>query len=194
MRAGRHCWRRNVERVGDMPVQVVEYDPAWPEKFREQREVLGPLIGRWLHDPVEHVGSTAVPGLAAKPIIDIAAPVVSLREARAALSVLERDGWWFWPDDPNRWWRLWLLRPRPQVRTHHLYLIEHDDPHLLELRAFRDRLRADSALRSQYAELKVTLAQKYRGDRDVYTAAKSEFVRGVLAGCGLQIQPRTTSQ
>jgi GrpB-like predicted nucleotidyltransferase (UPF0157 family) len=177
-----------------MPVQVVEYDPAWPEKFREQREVLGPLIGRWLHDPVEHVGSTAVPGLAAKPIIDIAAPVVSLREARAALSVLERGGWCFWPDDPNRWWRLWLLRPRPQARTHHLYLIEHDDPHLLELRAFRDRLRADSALRSQYAELKVILAQKYRGDRDAYTAAKSEFVRGVLAGCGLQIQPRTASE
>jgi GrpB-like predicted nucleotidyltransferase (UPF0157 family) len=174
-----------------MPVQIAGYDPAWPQMFREQREVLESLLARWLHDPVEHVGSTAVPGLAAKPIIDIAAPVVSLREARGALSVLVRSGWWLWSNDPNRWWRLWFLRPRPQARTHHLYLIAHDDPHLFELIVFRDQLRADAALRSQYAELKVVLAQRYRNDRDAYTGAKSEFVRGVLAGCGLQIEPRT---
>jgi GrpB-like predicted nucleotidyltransferase (UPF0157 family) len=177
--------------MGDMSVQIAEYDPVWPQKFLEQRDHLDELLKPWLRSPVEHVGSTAVPGLSAKPIIDIAAPVTSLDDAQGARSVLEQSAWWYWPNDPNRSWRLWFLHPRPEARTHHLYLIQHDDPHLQELLAFRDRLRTDAVLRRRYAELKTKLAQAHRDDRNGYTAAKTEFVAHVLSMGGLQMQPRT---
>jgi GrpB-like predicted nucleotidyltransferase (UPF0157 family) len=177
--------------VGDTTVQISEYDPAWPQRFVEQRLQLAISLRPWLHGQVEHVGSTAVPGLPAKPIIDIAAPVTSFTEAHDAIAALAQDDWLYWPADPNTSWRLWFLHPRPEARTHHLYLIEHDDPHLQELVAFRDRLRCDNRLRERYAELKQSLAQAYRHDRDAYTAAKTDFVAIVLRHCGMELLPRT---
>jgi GrpB-like predicted nucleotidyltransferase (UPF0157 family)/GNAT superfamily N-acetyltransferase len=159
--------------------------------FAEQRDQLETSLQPWLRGPVQHVGSTAVPGLAAKPIVDVAAPVGSLVEARRAIPILERAGWLYWPSDPNSSWRLWFLRPQPESRTHHLYLIEHDDPHLLELTAFRDLLRSDSMTRESYAAFKQQLAQQYRIDREGYTAAKTSFVTEILQQAGIEMQPRT---
>jgi GrpB-like predicted nucleotidyltransferase (UPF0157 family) len=173
-------------------VQVTNYDVAWPGRFAEQRDQLETSLQPWLHGPVEHVGSTAVPDLAAKPIIDIAAPVRSMVEAHRAIPVLEQAGWWYWPSDPNGSWRLWFLRPRPETRTHHLYLIQHDDPHLRELIAFRDRLRTDGQARKHYAALKMLLAQSHRTDRDAYTAAKAPFVIKLLQQTGMEMEPRAT--
>jgi GrpB-like predicted nucleotidyltransferase (UPF0157 family) len=81
----------------------------------EQRAQLETILEPWLHGPIQHVGSTAVPGLAAKPIVDIAAPIRSLVEARHAIPVLERAGWLYWPSDPISSWRLWFLRPQPET-------------------------------------------------------------------------------
>jgi GrpB-like predicted nucleotidyltransferase (UPF0157 family) len=168
----------------DMPVEIVEYDPNWHELFTEQRDRLAALLRPWLAACPEHVGSTAVPGLAAKPIIDILAPVRSLCDAQRATEPLEDDGWLHWADDPSRSWRLWFLRPRPEARTHHLYLIENDDLHAGRIRAFRDCLRADDALRDEYEKLKRRLAENYRRDRDAYTYAKADFVERVLRSAG----------
>jgi GrpB-like predicted nucleotidyltransferase (UPF0157 family) len=180
--------------VGDAPVHVTNYDTAWPGRFAEQRDQLELSLRPWLYGPAEHVGSTAVPDLAAKPIIDIAAPVRSLAEAHRAIPVLEQAGWWYWPSDPNGSWRLWFLRPRPETRTHHLYLIQHDDPHLMELIAFRDRLRTHGPTREQYAELKTLLAQRYRTDRVAYTAAKTNFVIKLLRQIGTEMEPRAKAE
>jgi GrpB-like predicted nucleotidyltransferase (UPF0157 family) len=163
-----------------MPVDIVEYDPAWQQEFAEQRNRLMILLRGWLAEPVEHVGSTAVPGLASKPIVDILAPVTSLVEAREAVSVLEEDRWLHWPTDPNRSWRLWFLRPQPDARAHHLYLIQYDDPHVRELRAFRDVLRANDALRDRYEALKRNLAKAFRDDREAYSRAKARFIYNTL--------------
>ena len=92
--------------------------------------------------------------------------------------------------DPNASWRAWFLRPHPERRTHHLYLIQHDDVHLRELLAFRDRLRADAELRDRYAELKRILAERHSDDREAYTAAKAEFVAESLLEAGITPQPR----
>jgi GrpB-like predicted nucleotidyltransferase (UPF0157 family) len=180
--------------VGDTAVQITRYNTAWPGRFAEQRDQLEVSLASWLYGPIEHVGSTAVPGLAAKPIIDMAAPVRSLLEARRAIPVLEQAGWRYWPSDPNGSWRLWFLRPQPETRTHHLYLIQHDDAHLQELTAFRDRLCTDASARQQYAELKVLLAQRYKKDRDAYTAAKTPFVIRLLKQTGIDMEPRTKSE
>jgi GrpB-like predicted nucleotidyltransferase (UPF0157 family) len=166
-----------------MPVEVVEYDPTWQHEFAEQRDRLKILLRGWLGEPVEHVGSTAVPGLASKPIVDILAPVTSLTDARGAVSILQQDGWLHWPADPNKSWRLWFLRPQPAARTHHLYLIQYDDPHVGELRIFRDALRADDALRDRYQALKRRLAKEFRDDREAYTNAKADFIDNTVA-CG----------
>lgn len=176
-----------------MAVQIAGYDARWPQKFVERRDQLAISLQSWLDGPIEHVGSTAVPGLPAKPIVDMAAPVKSLAEARQAIAVLEQVGWRYWPSDPNNSWRLWFLYPRPEARTHHLYLIEHDDPHLHELHAFRDRLRRDGRSREQYADLKYALAQSYRDDRDAYTAAKTDFVAKILQQDGISMLPRATT-
>lgn len=171
-------------------MQVCKYDAGWPQTFVERRDRLAIRLQPWLAGEIEHVGSTAVPGLAAKPVVDIAAPVRSLTDAHDARALLEQDGWRYWPDDPNGSWRLWFLRPRPQARTHHLYLIERDDPHLHELLAFRDLLRADDDLRQRYAELKQVLARAYRLDRTAYTAAKADFVATALRRVGIDMLPR----
>lgn len=174
----------------DQPVHVVPYDPAWPAQFADQRDRTSTLLTPWLAAAVEHIGSTAVAGMPAKPVVDVLALVRSLDEARAAVPALEADGWLFWPDDPCRHYRLWFLRPRPDARTHHLQVVEHGHPHARALLAFRDALRADPGLRKDYADLKKHLSGEHRGNRNAYTNAKSDFVEQVLHSAGIQPLPR----
>ena len=149
----------------DQSIDLVAYDPTWPGRFAEQRMRLAALLKPWLAGEIEHVGSTAVPGLRSKPIVDILVPVQSLAASRTAIPILEKGGWLFWPDDPNDNYRLWFLRPSPSVRTHHLQVIQHDHPNLRALIAFRDALRQDPQLRMAYSSLKEDLAGKYQSDR-----------------------------
>ena len=169
----------------DQPVAIVGHDPGWPDRFAEQRPVVEELLQPWLAGPVQHIGSTAVPGLSAKPVIDMLAPVGSLAAAQAAVPVLAGSGWAFWPGDPCRHYRLWFLRPSPEARTHHLHVIEDGHPHAVALLAFRDMLRADSRLRREYAELKDRLARQHSGNRNAYSNAKGSFVAQALRRAGI---------
>jgi GrpB-like predicted nucleotidyltransferase (UPF0157 family) len=178
--------------MADQPIALVEHDPSWRDRFLAQQAALSRLLQPWLAAPPEHVGSTAVPDLRAKPIVDIVAPVRSLAEAQDAVPVLERDGWLFWADDPNRSYRLWFLRPTPAARTHHLYLMQHDHPELRNVLLLRDALRNSPALRQEYAALKDRLAEQHPTDRDAYTDAKSDFVRSVLQAAGAAPSSRRT--
>jgi GrpB-like predicted nucleotidyltransferase (UPF0157 family) len=176
--------------MADQEIELVAYDATWPSKFAQQQVIVARLLEPWLAAPVEHIGSTAVPGLRAKPVIDMLAPVRSLAEAQAAIQVLERAAWWDWPDDPARHYRIWLLRPSPQARTHHLQVIQHDDVHAAALLVFRDALRADAALRDEYADLKDRLAAEHRRNRNAYTNAKADFVARVLRDAGVEAPRR----
>src|SRR5258708_33570356 len=160
----------------DHSVGRVVYDPAWLEKFAAQRGTVTAVLGPWLASPVEHIGSTSVPGLPARPVIDMLAPVRSRQAAHDAVGPLEMDGWLFWPEDPCRHYRLWFLRPRPEARTHHLHVIECDHPHAQALLAFRDILRADPGLRRDYAQLKMHLARQHGGNRHAYSNPKGGVV------------------
>jgi GrpB-like predicted nucleotidyltransferase (UPF0157 family) len=176
--------------VADQLVHLTEYDPAWLDLFADQQARVAAILAPWLAAPIEHIGSTSVPGLPAKPVIDMLAPVRSLTDAQDAVAPLTGDGWLFWPDDPGRQYRLWFLRPQPEARTHHLHLIEHDEPHARALIAFRDALRADPGLRADYADLKKSLARQHRQNRNAYTNAKGEFVARVLHAAGVEPPPR----
>jgi GrpB-like predicted nucleotidyltransferase (UPF0157 family) len=170
--------------MADQAITLTDHDPSWHGRFLEQQAVLSRRLRTWLAAPPEHVGSTAIPGLRAKAIVDIVAPVISFAAAQDAIPVLQEDGWLFWPEDPNRSYRLWFLRPTPEARTHHLQIMQHDHPELHKLLVFRDTLRNDPTLRRAYATLKDHLAEQYRLDRNAYSDAKSEFVRSVLQAAG----------
>jgi len=176
--------------MADQQLKVVDPDPAWADRFAEQQMVVEDLLRPWLTGPVEHIGSTAIPGLRAKPVIDMLAPVGSLPEARAAAPVLADAGWLFWPEDPCGSYRLWLLRPRPEARTHHLQVVEREHSHARALLAFRDVLRADAGLRREYASLKEHLAAQHPDSRNAYTNAKGAFIKRVLRQAGIEPPPR----
>jgi len=176
--------------MSDQPISLVDHDPTWAVRFAEQQARLSVLLAPWLAGPIEHVGSTSVPGLRAKPIVDLLGPVETLDAAEAAIPMLEEAGWLFWPDDPNRHYRLWFLRPRPDARTHHLQIIARSHPAARALIVFRDALRDDPRLRAGYAALKDQLAAQHRTDREAYTNAKADFVRAVLQSKGATEPPR----
>ena len=164
----------DLARVGlrDMRVEIVAYDPSWPGAFEAERKRLTPLLaGAEIH----HIGSTAVPGLAAKPIIDIVALVDDLAAPIPAL--VARGGYQYPPlFNATLAHRRFLCYPTAALRTHHLHLV--DERGELERRLrFRDRLRADPVLAGEYVALKRTLAERYSEDRESYTEAKSEFVK-----------------
>jgi GrpB-like predicted nucleotidyltransferase (UPF0157 family) len=171
--------------MGDMAVELVDYDPSWPEQYEQEERRLATVLGPWLDGGIHHIGSTSIPGMLAKPIIDVMAGVGDLDEARAAVPMLAESQYLFWPDDPNEW-RLWFLKPEPSHRTHHLHLVESSHPQFAAKLAFRDALRGDRRLRREYARLKRELASAHRHDREAYTAGKSDFVLAVLDGARAQ--------
>jgi GrpB-like predicted nucleotidyltransferase (UPF0157 family) len=163
----------------DAPVHIVAYDRDWPNKFEAERHLLIHAIGAWLvAGSLEHIGSTAVPDLDAKPVIDIMAGVESLDRSRAALEVLERYHYCYAPYRTEV--MHWLCKPSPAHRTHHLHLVPLGSPLWIEQLAFRDYLRTHADVAREYASLKRTLAAAHRFDREAYTAAKAPFVRRVL--------------
>ena len=162
----------------DPPIELVAYDSAWPCRFEAERDLLEQTIGAWLRGTIEHVGSTAVPGMAAKPVIDIMAPVESLEASRPALDRLAVIDYWYAPyhEDVMHW----LCKPSPGFRTHHLHLVPMGSALWSERLAFRDVLRCDPAVARDYGELKARLAREHRDDREAYTEAKGPFVERVL--------------
>jgi GrpB-like predicted nucleotidyltransferase (UPF0157 family) len=170
--------------MADQSIKLTAYDPTWQARFAEQQVRLDTILKPWLAGEIEHIGSTSVAGLRSKPIVDILVPVRSLTASRTAIPVLEKDGWLFWPDDPNQNYRLWFLRPSPEARTHHLQIIQHDHPNLRALIAFRDALRREPKAREAYSSLKEDLASKHQSDRNAYSNAKTEFVQSILEAGG----------
>ncbi|MDQ3091999.1 MAG: GrpB family protein [Actinomycetota bacterium] len=159
----------------DATVEIVEHHPAWAARFTAERERLAPLLG---DAEVHHIGSTAVPGLAAKAVIDLMALV---GDVEAPVQTLVQRGGYVFPEAFNATLRdrRWLCRPSAAQRTHHLHLVAQRaelERHL----HFRDRLRADPGLAAQYATLKRELAARFPDDRERYSEAKGAFVRRVV--------------
>jgi len=170
----RRAAAEDLARAGghDTPVEIVDYDHAWPAAFEAERKRLAPLLEG---ADIYHFGSTAVPGLAAKPVIDMIVLVGDLDAPIAAL--VESAGYQF-PRAFNATLahRHFLCYPTATHRTHHLHLV--DDQEDLDCRLrFRDRLRADSVLAGEYEALKRALAERYPYDREAYTEAKAVFVK-----------------
>jgi GrpB-like predicted nucleotidyltransferase (UPF0157 family) len=163
-------------------VRIVAYDPSWTTRFAEERAALDAVLAPWLAGPIEHIGSTAVPGLVAKPVIDIMAAVDTLDASRAALPALAPLHYVYFPYRADI--MHWLCKPSDAVRTHHLHLVPFDSALWHDRLAFRDYVRRHPPVAAEYAALKLELAAKYEFDRAAYTDAKEPFVRRVLALAG----------
>ena len=163
------------------PIRVVPYEPAWPALFEREASRLRHVLVPYLTGEVEHMGSTAVPGLAAKPIIDMLATVRSYDDAGAIAAALRPLGWAWAPEpDDDEIRRASFCFPDPGYRTHHLHAIEHRSPHWPRWLAFRDALRGEPELAGHYGALKAQLAQDFADDRDGYRSGKTAFVVGAL--------------
>jgi GrpB-like predicted nucleotidyltransferase (UPF0157 family) len=163
-------------------VIVVEYDERWPALFEEERARILALISPWV-ERIEHIGSTSVPGLGAKPIIDIMVGLRSLDDARECIPRLESIGYEYIPKHeaslPER--RYFHKGGTRRARTHHLHMVETTSCFWQRHLLFRDRLRADPALARRYYELKTELAARFPFDRDAYTSAKAPFIEELLS-------------
>jgi GrpB-like predicted nucleotidyltransferase (UPF0157 family) len=162
----------------DARVVVVPYSENWPALFSTEAALLQDVLKPWLVAEIEHVGSTAVVGLHAKPIIDIMAPVQDLESSRQAIEAAQTVGYCYYPYKPDE--MHWFCKPTPAVRTHHLHLIPWRSQLWQERLAFRDALRMSPALAEQYGVLKLELAVQHGADREAYTEAKAPFVASVL--------------
>lgn len=170
------------EREGRVvsPVRIVEYDPRWPEMFEEDRRRILEVAGAYVTG-VEHVGSTSVPGLAAKPIIDILVGVRKLSYALACVSPLYAIGYEYVPRVeillPER---RFFRRGRPDAGTHHLHMVEEGGEFWRRQLLFRDYLRAHPEAAREYEVLKRRLADAHGPDRGAYTDAKTDFIESIV--------------
>ena len=155
------------------PIIVVPYAPQWPVRFTQLatqlRQALGDVAVR-----IDHIGSTAVPGLAAKPIIDIQISVRAFEPLGAFRLPLERLGYVWRADNPDRS-RRYFREPRGTPRTH-VHVRKWGSWSEQFALLFRDYVRAHPGVAARYAELKQDLVERYRDDRHGYTEAKNPFI------------------
>lgn len=166
------------ETPSDEPIHLEAPNPDWPFRFEQERAVLEEAIGGWVCGGIHHVGSTAVPGLEAKPIIDILVGVQDLETARACFAPLAELDYLYAPYLSEE--MHWFCKPTPAHRTHHLHLVPAGSQRHRDEVAFRDLLCADPEIAGRYAALKRALAERHRNDREGYTVAKSAFIRASL--------------
>jgi len=170
------------ELYGGGRIVVADYDPTWPDLFEEERarvhDALGPMVVE-----IHHVGSTAVPGLAAKPIIDLLVGVHSLTEARSCcIEPLGRLGYTYLQQ-----YEVWLpgemlfRKGMPGPWTHHAHVMEPLSPRWEEFILIRDYLRRHPSMASAYADLKKALALVFGADIAGYREAKRPFLGAILA-------------
>ncbi len=174
---------KRIRRVTQEEIAVVPYDSRWPQMFQCERKHLLDCLPKELIKQIEHFGSTAVPGLAAKPIIDILVGVSSLDATRDRMvPILEGQGYeYFWRptfgDDGPPWYAWFIKRDPPSGgRTHHLHFVELTFTEHWDRLLFRDHLIAHPDIAAEYSHLKTDLASQHASDRMSYTRAKSDFV------------------
>lgn len=173
-----------------MPIVLESHDPGWAVRFAAERSVLEQVLAPWLAGGVHHVGSTSVPGLAAKPVLDMIAGVADLDAARPAVDVLRALDWVHAPHRPRALWFFRTAVPGSSDatdHTHHLHLTDPGSDLWRERLAFRDALRADPAPAAAYADLKRRLAAAHPDDGPAYAAGKRAFVADVLARVGIAL-------
>jgi len=173
--------------MSEEKIKLVEYDPSWPEKFQRLKSIYVKFLGNLLLE-VEHVGSTAIPGICAKPHLDIDLVIESYSSFEEVKDALAGLGYEYQGDfgieGREAFRRKDEMVPwdgsNSKKYSHNLYVCPEDSRELKRHLAFRDHLREDEECRNRYDELKRRLARKHRDDREAYTEGKTKFIERVL--------------
>lgn len=165
-------------------IAVVPYAPEWPERYSELEARLKKLLPKNLVQRIAHIGSTAVPGLSAKPIIDVQVEANDMDEVlERVVPVLEAEGFEFiWRPSIGEsapFYAWFIVRDAQGERTAHIHILSPDQKSAERI-IFRDLLRRHSAEAAAYEALKVQLAKEFAKDREAYTKGKTEFIRSTL--------------
>ena len=168
-------------------ITLAPYDPLWPREFERVRAEVAEALPDWILS-IDHVGSTSVPGLDAKPIIDISVAVPDMEKSLSVVPVLQELGFTYRPDDdlPDRHY---FPRTVDGLRRHHVSLAEPDSWNRRNSLVFRDALRRDPELARGYGELKRRLAAAVGRDRLAYLNGKTDLFLGVLRAEGHRPSP-----
>jgi GrpB-like predicted nucleotidyltransferase (UPF0157 family) len=164
----------------DDSVVIQKYSHEWPKLAADEIKNIRSLLPQAADWKIEHVGSTSVPGLSAKPIIDLVIEVQNIEDGRIAVEPLESMGYSYWREDPDAKHMYFVkgLPPQGNGRTHHVHFFE--PARFSQYIRFREVLKKDSLLRNEYEKLKLELAQKFKDDRETYTNAKASFIKAAL--------------
>lgn len=177
--------KRRIAVLSRERIHVVPYDSTWPERYTAVERELKSLVPRMLLQRIAHIGSTAVPGLSAKPIIDVQVEVSDLEAVRReVVPRMEASGYEFiWRPtmgDEAPFYAWFIKRDEHGERTVHVHMVEPGQASVDRI-VFRDFLREHPELRDRYEELKRELAHRFPKDRPAYTQHKTAFVNEVLA-------------
>ncbi len=159
------------------PIIIEDYDPQWPQRFDAVRSRIASVLGTFAA-AIEHVGSTAVPGLAAKPIIDVDVLLRSAKDLPRVIAKLKAVGYEHQGTlgVPGRD----AFKTPAHDIDHHLYVCSTQGAEFFRHIAFRDYLRTHPKDAEDYSRLKRSLAGKFSVDRDAYTHAKTDFIEDIL--------------
>lgn len=175
--------RDTTEVIQKDSIDLVEYNPDWPVMAEQEITKLQSVLQHHIID-IQHVGSTAIPQVSAKPIIDIQIAVKSLDEMKIiAVHQLQKMGYEYWDEnpDPTRMFFVKGMPPFGEKRTHHVHIVEQNSDHWRNKIKFRDYLRLHPEVAKEYAQLKTQLALEHMYDREKYTDLKRNFINHILA-------------
>lgn len=171
--------KKRIERAVNEKIDIVPYDPKWKTMFQQEAEFLKKKFPTIIKK-VEHIGSTVIPNLSAKPIIDMLIEVTSFKEVKKnivpALISLGYDYFWRPEIDKPPMYAWFIKRNSDKKRTHHLHMIKTNSK-LWERLLFRNYLREFKSVAKNYEKIKKDLAKKHPNDREKYTKAKSDFIQ-----------------
>jgi len=176
--------KERVEELVKEEISIVPYQPIWPKMFIDEAVFLRKKLPQNLIERIEHFGSTAVPGLSAKPIIDILVEVTSLDETKIQIvPVLETEGYEYFHrpafgDHGPPYYAWFIKRNAEGKRTHHIHMVEADSE-LWDRLYFRDYLKEFPEIARSYNDLKRNLLKQHPNDRVKYTEEKSEFISSI---------------
>jgi GrpB-like predicted nucleotidyltransferase (UPF0157 family) len=158
-------------------VSLREYTPLWEELYQEEEKRIRAIIGHLIID-IQHIGSTAIPNIKAKPILDMMVGMARLEDALSCQAPLEAIGYDYiaHADLPND-----HVFGKGVVRTHFLHVVEYESAEWVNPLRFRDRLRKDAELARKYEKLKQELKERFGNNPVQYTSEKLRFIREVIA-------------
>ena len=179
--------KQKIERVTKEKITIDPYNPLWTQMFQNEKDHLLSCIPNELIKRIDHFGSTAIPGLSAKPIIDMLVEVTSLQDTKNIIvPILESQGYdYFWRptfgDDVPPFYAWFIKRDDNGKRTHHIHMIENNAQfaeHWDRL-LFRDYLIEHPGIAKEYERLKLRFANEYEKNRIAYTESKTDFIQRI---------------